>query len=96
MVKKTSKTKAELLREAIVALDKGDVDLSNEIMQELKQAKKKLMMPESATFKPIDRVISLTKDEMLRNSIDALQSGDAELAMKFMELAKFQNSKEKK
>jgi len=96
MIEKTSKTKTELLRDAIIALDKGNIDLSNEIMQELKQSKKKLMMPKSNTFKPIDRVIPLTKDEMLRNSIDALQSGDAELAMKFMELAKFQNSKEKK
>lgn len=96
MFEKTSKTKAELLRDAMIALDEGDIDLSNEIMQKLKRSKKKLMMPKSATFKPIDRVIPLTKDEMLRNSIDALQSGDAELAMKFMELAKFQNSKVKK
>lgn len=96
MVEKTSKTKTELLRDAIIALDKGDIDLSNEIMQELKRSKKKLMMSKSATFKSIDRIIPLTKDEMLRNSIDALQSGDTELAMKFMELAKFQNSKEKK
>jgi len=96
MVEKTSKTKAELLRDAIIALDKGDIDLSNEIMQELKRSKNKLMIPKSATFKPIDRVIPLTKDEMLRNSINALKSGDAELAMKFMELAKFQKSKEKK
>jgi len=96
MVEKTSKTKAELLRDAIIALDKGDIDLSNEIMQELKRSKNKLMIPKSATFKPIDRVIPLTKDEMLRNSIDALKSGDTELAMKFMELAKFQKSKEKK
>ena len=96
MVEKTSKTKAELLRDAIIALDKGDIDLSNEIMQELKRPKKKLMMPKSTAFKSIDRVIPLTKDEMLRNSIDALQSGDAELAMKFMGLANFQNSKEKK
>lgn len=96
MVEKTSKTKAGLLRDAIIALDDGDIDLSNEIMQELKRFKKKLIMPKSATFKLIDRVIPLTKDEMLRNSIDALQSGDTELAMKFMELAKFQNSKEKK
>jgi hypothetical protein len=96
MIEKTSKTKAELLRDAIIALNKGDLDLSNEIMQELKQLKKKLMIPESTKFKPIDRVLPLTKDEILRNSIDALQSGDAELAMKFMELVKFQNSKEKK
>ena len=96
MVEKTSKTKVELLRDAIIALDKGDIGLSNEIMQELKRSKKKLRMPKSVTFKPIDRAIPLTKDEMLRNSIDALQSGDAELAMKFIELAKFQNSKEKK
>ena len=95
MVEKT-KTKEELLRDAIIALNKGDIDLSNEIMQELRQLKNKIMPSESPTFKPVDRVIPLTKDEMLRNSINAIQIGDAELSMKFMELVKFQNSKEKK
>ncbi|WP_455277585.1 hypothetical protein [[Eubacterium] cellulosolvens] len=96
MVEKISKTKEELLRDAIIALNKGDIDLSNEIMQELRQFKNNMMISESPIFKPVDRVIPLTKNEMLRNSINALQSGDTELAMKFMELAKFQNSKEKK
>jgi phosphate uptake regulator len=96
MFEKTYKTKEEMLRDAIIALDQGDIDLSNKIMQELKQFKKKLMVSKYPSFKPMNGVIPLTKNEMLRNSINALQSGDAELAMKFMELVKFQNSKEKK
>ena len=89
-------TKKELLSGAINALKQGEVELSKEFIQKIESPRKK-SMPKAGMHRARGGVIPLTREEMLRNAMKAVESRDTELAIKFMELVKaYSSSKEKK